>query len=487
MHRFSSGCINRGMFFLLIGEGEMKMNLKGLLAVSVIAPSTLLASPYLVASSMPNYGTASSTASQPPAKTGQTNQKTASAVSPTKPKGSVESLPPPSRVTLNLVEALNAGNLVMARMLLQNGADINCRNCTSNGQTPLIATYKPVGKGEPNTKLEWLLANGADPNIPDHSGRTSLMYMANHMITNIFFSGIEDFEYLLSKGADVKVKDNEGNTVLHYLSMEALGDADSMARGGWGGAAYSKAKQWMRAFEGLMAKGADINAANKGGDTPLMYVAAKCNPHLVETFLRYGADPTAKNKIGQSPLQIAIDKASRNASQVCNRVVEILQSAKLPSVAQPVTSPPKVSGTLADNGSFSEWTGVFRAIKPARGEAKVSVRLEPSGALTFKSSSGLQGSGMISSQEGQVTASVKAISPKDATGKPIFGANEIIFDMTGQNENGVIRGEYKSIVESGTFILCSPEARRNGSQCDAPPSLNPFEALLDSLRTLTGR
>lgn len=466
----------------------MKMNLKGLLAVSVIAPSTLLAPVHLEASTVPIYGTAPSAPSQPPAQTtGQTNQKTAPAKSSTKPKGSAKSLPPPSKVTLNFVQALHTGNLDMAKMLLQNGADINCRNCTRDGRTPLFATYNHVYGKNPNAQMVWLLANGADPDIPDNSGMTLLMYMADHKITNVFYSGIEDFEHLLNKGANLKVKDNKGNTVLHYLSINALADKDDMRKGGHFNAAYDMAKQWMRAFEGLMANGADINAANKGGDTPLMYVAARCNPHVVETFLKYGADPSLKNKIGQSPLEIATDVASKNARQTCNRVVEILQSAPAARVSQPVSAAPKANGTLTDIGSSSEWTGIFRAIKPRRGDANVSVRLEPSGALTFKSSSGLQGSGEMSSQEGQMTASVKAISPKDAKGKPVFGANEIIFNMTGQNENGVMKGEYKSVVESGTFILCSPEARQNGSQCDTPPSGNPLGGLLDSLRTLSGK
>jgi len=335
--------------------------------------------------------------------------------------------------------------------------------------------------------MVWLLANNADPDIADNSGMTLLMHLTLDKVTNSFWSGIEDFEYLLRSGANAKVKDNKGNTALHYLSENSHRDVEEMSKTGWGETAYDVAKQWMRAFEGLITSGADINAVNKGGDTPLMYVAARCNPHLIEIFLNNGADPSRKNKIGQSPLQIATEMASKNARQTCNRVVEILQSSPVARTTQPVSLAPKSTAALPIVEPSSEWTGIFRATMPRRGDAEVAVKIAPSGDLTFKSSSGLHGSGEISSQQGQMTASVKAMSPKDANGKPVFGANEIVFNMAGHTENGVMKGTYKSVVESGTFVLCSPEARQNGFECNNPPSGNPLGGLFDTLRTLSGK
>lgn len=468
----------------------MKMNFAGVLAVSVIAPSTLLAPIHLQASesTVPIYGTAQPAPPRPQAPIAkQANQKTTAPKSSTKPKEAAKSLPPPSNVTLNFVQSLRAGNMDMAKLLLQNGADINCRNCTRDGRTPLFAAYDHIFGHNTNAQMVWLLDNGADPDIPDNSGMTLLMHIASDKIKNPFYSGIEDFEYLLSRGAKAKVKDNKGDTVLHYLSANSIRDTEEMRNGGFGDSAYEMAKQWMRGFEKLIASGADINAVNKGGDTPLMYAAARCNPQVIETFLNNGADPSLRNKISQSPLQIATDVASKNSRQSCNRVVEILQSSPVARTTQPVSAAQKNTHALPFVESSSEWTGIFRATTPRRGDADVSVKIAPSGALTFKSSSGLQGSGEMSSQQGQISASVKAMSPKDANGKPVFGANEIVFNMTGHNENGVMKGEYKSIVESGTFILCSPEARQNGSKCNNPPSGNPLGGLLDTLRTLSGK
>jgi hypothetical protein len=459
----------------------MKINLKGSLGVCVIVPLTWLAPNQLEASTVPIYLTAQSGQSQ--SSEGNRNQKTAQAKSPSKPEKLVKPLPPPSRETLNFFKAVQAGNIEMADKLLQSGADINCRNCTRNGRTLIFASYSAVSGHNPSPTLVWLLAKGADPNIPDNEGVTLLMYIAGSgNVTNPYYSEIDDFEYLLRRGADVRIKDNEENTALHYLAKEAPGDALALSRGGHGDAAFEYVKLWMRAFEGLIAQGADINAVNKVGDTPLMYVVGRsCNPYIVETLLKYGASPSVRNKAGQSALDIAIDVASRHSAQSCNRVVEILESPQAALVSQQ-TQAQKTSITPSVVESASEWTGIFRATKPRRGDASVSVRIESSGSLAFKSSSGLQGSGEMSSREGQMTAWVKAISPVAANGKPVFGANEIIFNMTGHNESGVMKGEYNSVVESGTFILCSPEARQNGYPCDTPPAGNPLGRLLDSLR-----
>jgi hypothetical protein len=92
---------------------------------------------------------------------------------------------------------------------------------------------------------------------------------------------------------------------------------------------------------------------------------------------------------------------------------------------------------------------------------------------------------MMSILDNRVTATVNALSPKDVNGQPVFGADNIVFNISGLNENGVIKGEYKSVVESGTFVLCSPEAIQNGYQCDTPPIGNPLGGLLNVLRALS--
>lgn len=232
----------------------------------------------------------------------------------------------PSQATINFVKSVDEGNFQLAELLLRSGADINCNNCNSNGKSPLHSTYRATSEHHPNRRLVWLLDNGADPNIQDYSGQTLLMSLAVDPVINPFWSGIDDFEYLIRRGANPRLKDNQGNTVLHYLSKNAPSDAYEMSRSGYGDAAFSMSKQWIRAFELVMQNGADINSANTNGDTPILYLSERCHPFLIETFLRNGANPNVTNKIGLTPLQASINKAATATRPACNRVVEILGS-----------------------------------------------------------------------------------------------------------------------------------------------------------------
>jgi ankyrin repeat protein len=55
----------------------------------------------------------------------------------------------------------------------------------------------------------------------------------------------------------------------------------------------------------LIARGADINAANGGGNTPLHGAAMRGSPAIVEFLLKAGADPARKNARGMTAMDIA--------------------------------------------------------------------------------------------------------------------------------------------------------------------------------------
>ena len=57
--------------------------------------------------------------------------------------------------------------------------------------------------------------------------------------------------------------------------------------------------------EVLLKNGADVNAKNKDGDTPLHHAARNSNYNTVEVLLKNGADVNAKNKNGDTPLHWA--------------------------------------------------------------------------------------------------------------------------------------------------------------------------------------
>jgi ankyrin repeat protein len=73
----------------------------------------------------------------------------------------------------------------------------------------------------------------------------------------------------------------------------------------------------------LIKAGADINAKNNYGITPLMEAARNHNQEAIIMLLELGADPKAKNNFGI----MAIDYAKRNAKLKNTEALWILQNA----------------------------------------------------------------------------------------------------------------------------------------------------------------
>lgn len=88
---------------------------------------------------------------------------------------------------------------------------------------------------------------------------------------------------LLEKGANVNARDVAGWTPL----MEAAATGD------------------VRTAELLVARGAHVNDAANDGQTPI-YLAARGRPKMVEYLLAHGADPNATTRDGRTPLMHAV-------------------------------------------------------------------------------------------------------------------------------------------------------------------------------------
>lgn len=99
------------------------------------------------------------------------------------------------------------GNVEATKALLDHGVDVNFRN--PQGRTPLFHIARkgefehPANKGKRKAMAEFLLANGADPDIPDYFGMTPFLVAAAN-------GNREMLEVLLDHGAMTGGRDSLG-------------------------------------------------------------------------------------------------------------------------------------------------------------------------------------------------------------------------------------------------------------------------------------
>ena len=112
---------------------------------------------------------------------------------------------------------------------------------------------------------------------------------------------IDIINILLEKGADINAKDNYGRTPLMHAIQ------------------YGCSEEVIKI---LLEKGADINAKDNYGWTPLMYaIQYGCSEEVIKILLEKGADINAKDNYGWTPLMHAIHECECECSK---EVIKIL-------------------------------------------------------------------------------------------------------------------------------------------------------------------
>ena len=112
----------------------------------------------------------------------------------------------------------------------------------------------------------------------------------------------EILRMLLTAGADVHAKNRRGQEALHYASVGAPGSP------WWNPSAQSAT------ITLLIEEGADPNALDKSGVSPLHKAIRTRCAEAVRTLLAHGADPALKNKSGSTPMVLAIQSTGRGGT-----------------------------------------------------------------------------------------------------------------------------------------------------------------------------
>ena len=177
-----------------------------------------------------------------------------------------------------LKNAVQANRPDLVAFFIKKGANVNTQD--NSLVTPLMAAAdKPDGLA---MALQ-LLKNGAKVDATDVFGYTAL----SAATTN-------EMRFLLIKhGAKVNVPSKlvRGQTVL----MTVIGGKNQTSN---------------RLTEIMIAKGADVNAQDNNGLTPLHY-ACGAGKEMTETLLKAKANPNIQNKKGQTPLMYQIRTRSK--------------------------------------------------------------------------------------------------------------------------------------------------------------------------------
>jgi len=169
---------------------------------------------------------------------------------------------------MSIHEAAYEGNIEAVKQHLAAGVDVNAKNDSEN--TPL---HRAALKGHKEV-AELLLAEGADVNAKNKRYMTPLHLAAR--------SGRKEIvELLITAGADVNAKDEDGKTPLDdanegpFLSPEDKAAKKEIAtllrkHGGKLNSIHAAARAGNdEAVKEFLAAGADVNAKDKKGGTPL--------------------------------------------------------------------------------------------------------------------------------------------------------------------------------------------------------------------------
>ncbi len=182
-------------------------------------------------------------------------------------------------IDLNAKDENNKGNTLLhvaaeknhediARLLIENGADIDAQN--NNGYLPLDYA---ISCGSADI-VQLLIDKGAKVNISDND---LFLYSIKYNFKNVV-------EYLIDEVEDVNTTYSDYGTLLHYAAKKGYEDI----------------------VKSLICRNANANIPDVTLKTPLHYATEKGNINIVKLLILGGAHVDAKDIDGRTPLFLAV-------------------------------------------------------------------------------------------------------------------------------------------------------------------------------------
>lgn len=243
-----------------------------------------------------------------------------------------------------LMAASQNNDTEIAQLLLDNGAQVNALQKIGSAALSIA-----VALGHTDM-VELLLNNKADVNVGINP-RTSLLGYASML------ARADIMELLLSHGANGDTRDAASqSTPLHVTATGNELMADSLKLMGAGDllGSHESHMDAPAACRALLKHGANVDATDKNGTTPLMIAAMDGSVDTLKVLLEYKANINATDAAGRTPLILAVlsaeDKATVSLADVSPTAAEKIR----PTVIKSMTEYPDVVGTvrvLLENGA----------------------------------------------------------------------------------------------------------------------------------------
>lgn len=169
--------------------------------------------------------------------------------------------------------ALENHNMVVAKLLLERGADINIKHNEST------ALHRAIEKGDYKV-AKFLVDEGADITAHNLRGLTPLHLALRECRKN----EVDAAPYITLLASNINIKDRHGGTPLHLTAMLRCVSYTSM----------------------LIEHGVDVNVLDNCGRNPLHFAARNGDIPTVDLLLQNGCEPGVVDRLGHTPLHQAI-------------------------------------------------------------------------------------------------------------------------------------------------------------------------------------